>query len=98
MNGIVGSGVMRPSLLANNPNDARFGDGQYLSDVVPGTMTPNQLSRLFLGMPFQGERFTNYVGINVRGLPLVMGRPHVYVVPNPGPLYVRDRITSFGSN
>jgi hypothetical protein len=85
-------------LLADNPNDARYGDGQYFTDIAPGTMTSNQLSRVFLGMPFQAERFTNYVEINVEGLTVVMGRPNVYVVPNTGPLYVRERIVGFGSN
>ncbi|TCW77930.1 hypothetical protein C5O80_32625 [Burkholderia sp. SRS-46] len=45
---------MRPSLFSLNPKDVRYGNGQYLSDIVPGTMTPAQLSRAFVNNPFQG--------------------------------------------
>ena len=31
--GIMQSKTLRASLKANNPKDARFGDGQYLSDI-----------------------------------------------------------------
>ncbi len=33
MNGIVESKKLNPSLKANNPKDARYGDGQYLFDI-----------------------------------------------------------------
>jgi hypothetical protein len=49
-------------------------------------------------MPFQGQRFTNYIEVDVTGLPVVMGRPNVYVVINTEPLDVTGRITGFGSN
>jgi hypothetical protein len=61
-------------------------------------MTGSQLSRVFLGMPFQGDRFTNYVAIDVSGLNVVKGRENVYVIPNPGPLDVSARIRGFGAN
>jgi hypothetical protein len=77
---------LNPSLKAVNPADARYGNGQYLSDIVSGTKTPAQLSREFLGMPFQGSRFTNFVEIDVRGLNVVQGRAGVFVVPNEVPL------------
>jgi hypothetical protein len=63
--GIVESGELRPSLKSENPQDARYGDGQYMSDIAPGTKTCAQLSRCFIGQPFQGKRFTHYVEINV---------------------------------
>jgi len=47
---ILQSKRLLPSLRANNARDARFGDGQYLSDVVPGTKRPGQLSRIFFGI------------------------------------------------
>jgi hypothetical protein len=48
--------------------DVRYGNGQYLSNIVPGTMTPAQLSRSFLGRPFHGSRFTHYVEIDATRL------------------------------
>jgi large repetitive protein len=98
MTGILATQQINPSLAANNPNDVRYGEGQYFSDIQPGTMTSSQLSRVFLGMPFQGQKFTNYVEVNVEGLPVVPGRPNVYVVPNTMPLNIAGRVVGFGAN
>jgi hypothetical protein len=94
--GILESEALNPSLKALNPADARYGNGQYLSDIVPGTKTPAQLSREFLGMPFHGSRFTHYVEIDVSGLNVVQGRPGVFVIPNEGPLDLAGRIVGSG--
>ncbi|EXU74362.1 hypothetical protein BG55_17225 [Erwinia mallotivora] len=37
LDGILTSKKLNPSLKANNPKNARYGDGQYLSDVKHGT-------------------------------------------------------------
>jgi hypothetical protein len=63
LNGILESSELRASTKALNPNDVRYGNGQYLSDFAPGTKTPAQLSREFLGQPFQGRQFTHYIEI-----------------------------------
>jgi hypothetical protein len=96
--GILDSGRLNPSLRELNPNDARYGNGQYLSDIKPGTMTSNQLSRAFLGAPFWGSRFTNFVEVNVTGLNVVEGRAGVFVVPNEVPLDLIGRIVDWGAN
>ncbi|WP_223773175.1 HYD1 signature containing ADP-ribosyltransferase family protein [Streptomyces sp. 135] len=98
MNGIVGSKKLNASTKEASPKDARYGDGQYLSDIAPGTKTCGQLSRCFLGHPFSGRRFTNYVEIDVRGLNVVKGRDNVYVIPNQGPLDLNGRIIGHGAN
>ena len=67
-----------------NPKDVRYGNGQYLSDIAPSTMSCAQLSRCFIGQLFQGQRFTNFVEIDVTGLNVVKGRNGVFVVPNEG--------------
>jgi hypothetical protein len=94
--GITESGELRPSLRANNPRDVRYGEGQYMSDFAPGTRTPAQLSREFLGQPFQGRRFTHYVEIDVTGLNVVQGRNGVFVVPGNQPLDLTGRIVGSG--
>jgi hypothetical protein len=85
MNGIVNSQVMYPSTKARTPKDARYGDGQYVSDFKPGEKTNAQLSQHFLGIPFQGDKFSHHVAINVEGLPVKKPqdptREHVYVIP-----------------
>ncbi|MDG4831587.1 HYD1 signature containing ADP-ribosyltransferase family protein [Solwaraspora sp. WMMD1047] len=95
---ILASGELRPSLKANNPKDARYGDGQYLTDIKPGTKTLGQLSAAFLRVPWAGRKFTHYIEIDVRGLEVVQGRPGVFVVPNSGPLDLTGRIVSSGRN
>jgi hypothetical protein len=96
LNGIVESGQLNPSLKALNPNDVRYGNGQYLSDIAPGTMTPAQLSRQFINNPFQGARYTHFVEIDTTGLDIIQGRPGVYVVPNEVPLDLTGRLTNSG--
>jgi hypothetical protein len=96
MNGIVGSGELRASTKAINPSDVRYGNGQYVSDFTPGTKTPAQLSREFLGQPFQGRRFTHYVEVDVTGLDVVQGRNGVFVIPGDTPLDLTGRIIGHG--
>src|SRR5437899_1863960 len=90
--GILSSQKLLPSLATNNPADVRFGNGQYLSDLEPGTKTPAQLSRALLGQPFQGQRFTHFLEIDVTGLVVVQGRGSVLVIPNDAPLDLTGRI------
>lgn len=94
--GILGQGQIRPSLKASNPKDARYGDGQYFSDVLPGTRRLGQLSYLFIGNPYQGRRFTHYVAMDVQGLRVVQGRRAVYVAVSAEPLPIADRIRGYG--
>ncbi|MFD6394845.1 putative T7SS-secreted protein [Nocardia sp. NPDC060259] len=96
--GILDSQELRPSLREQNPKDARYGDGQYLTDVQPGTRTLGQLSYDFLRVPWAGQKFTHFLEIDVTGLEVVQGRPGVFVVPNSGPLDLAGRIIRSGRN
>jgi hypothetical protein len=98
MKGILDSGQLNPSLKELNSRDAFYGNGQYLSDIEPGTMTSNQLSRAFLKVPWAGARFTHFVEIDVSGLDVIQGRAGVYLIRNEGPLDLTGRIVSSGSN
>jgi hypothetical protein len=93
---ILQSKALLPSLRANNPKDARYGDGQYISDIVPGTKRPGQLSLIFFGIPFGWRRFTHYVTINVDGLTVTYGRPNVFVIKSSGPLDISKRLIGSG--
>lgn len=97
MKGIIESGELKPSLKANNPKDVRYGDGQYLTDIMPNTKTSGQLAREFLNVPNK-YKYTHYVGIDVTGLKTTMGRDAVYVVPNKSSLNITNRIVSYGKN
>ena len=81
LNGILESNELRPSLKANNPKDARYGDGQYLSDVIPETTKPASLSAKFIRTPNK-YKYTHFVEIDVAGLDVVKGRNGVYVILN----------------
>lgn len=96
LNGILNSNKLKPSLKGINPNDVRYGNGQYMSDVVPGIKSTEQLSKQFINNPFQGARYSHYVGIDVTGLNVVQGRPGVFVIPNEGALDLANRIVSAG--
>jgi hypothetical protein len=98
MNGIVDSGEMWPSTKAKNPKNARYGDGQYLTDIAPGTKTNGQLSAAFLRVPWAGRKFTHYVEIDVTGLDITYGRPGVFVHLNGGNLDLTGRIVNWGKN
>ncbi|WP_081769519.1 HYD1 signature containing ADP-ribosyltransferase family protein [Nocardia nova] len=97
-NQIMESNELWPSLRANNPKDARYGDGQYFSDIQPGTRSQGQLARAFLGTPWGGQRFTHYLEIDVSDLEVVQGRDGVFVVLGDSPLDIAGRIVSHGKN
>jgi len=94
--GITTSEILRPSLKAVNPKDARFGDGQNLTDIVPGTKSPGQLSYAFLFDPRGWRRFTHYVEIDVTGFSVIEAREYVFVIGNTGDLSLSGRIVSSG--
>lgn len=98
MNGIVTTQKLYASTKASNPRDARYGNGYYLTDIPPGTKTNAQLSRSFLGHPWSGRRFTNFVEIDVSGLGASMKRPNVFYIPGEEELNLVGRITNWGQN
>nr|WP_261644307.1 HYD1 signature containing ADP-ribosyltransferase family protein [Erwinia mallotivora] len=98
LDGILTSKKLNPSLKANNPKDARYGDGEYLSDVKHGTKKDGQLSYAFLNIPYQGSKFENYIAIDVTDLTVIQGREGVFVINNTEPLDSTGRIISSGKN
>jgi RHS repeat-associated protein len=98
LRGILESQELLPSLKRNNPKDARYGNGQYLTDIKPGTKSCAQLARCFLGRPFPASKFTHYVEIDVSGLDFFYGRDHVFVIQNEEALNLIGRIIRSGAN
>mgnify|MGYP000883199553 CR=1 FL=1 len=96
--GILDTGTLNPSLKANNPKDARYGNGQYFSDIAPGTRSNASLSKQFINNPWQGSKYSNYIGVDTSNLTVVKGRDGVYVLPNENSLDLADRIVSHGKN
>ena len=98
LTGILASQVLWPSLLSENPNDARYGDGQYFSDITPGAKSPGQLAYVFLNDPRGWRRFTHFLEIDVAGLDPVGGRQGVFVIRNDEDLSLAGRIVGQGLN
>jgi RHS repeat-associated protein len=98
--GIQDSHELWASTKEHNPKDARYGDGQYLSDIAPGTKTNGQLSAAFLHVPWAGRKFTHFVEIDVTGLDVyqVKDRPNVFYIPGDKPLNLAGRIVRTGRN
>ena len=96
--GILQSLHILPSLKANNPKDARYGDGQYLTDIAPGTKTNGELTRALIGRPFPESKYSRYVAINVGGLVVRNPASNIFVVPNSSPLNIVDRLIDYGEN
>ncbi|HHX8523068.1 TPA: HYD1 signature containing ADP-ribosyltransferase family protein [Vibrio diabolicus] len=95
---ILESQKLKPSLKEQNPQDARYGDGQYLTDIEPNTKSKPQISRALVGLPYHGARFSHYIEIDVKNLDVQEGRKHVYVVKNDEDLDLSERIVSSGEN
>jgi len=49
-----------------------------------------------IGHPFQGQKFTHYIEIEVTGLTVIHGRLGVWVIPNNHPLDLTNRIVRYG--
>ncbi|MGW7452799.1 HYD1 signature containing ADP-ribosyltransferase family protein [Streptomyces sp. NPDC054787] len=88
------------STRAHNPKGARFGDGQYLSPIEPGTKRPGRLQHAFLQVPWAGRKFTHYFEIDVSDLEVwrSVERPDVYVILNDEALDLKDWIVRHGKN
>jgi HYD1 signature containing ADP-ribosyltransferase len=95
-NSILEGKKLNPSLKAVRPRDVKFGNGQYLTDIPPGTMSPRDLSQALVNNSHQGGKFTHYLEINSDGLHVVKGREGVYVIPNEVPLDLNNRIVGSG--
>ena len=95
LKGITESNQLNPSLKANNPKDARYGNGQYLSDINPESTTPAKLARKFINVPNK-YKYTHYIEIDVTDLNVIQGRDGVYVIPNEEALDLTGRIKNSG--
>ena len=85
-----------PSTTSRNPRDVRYGEGIYLTDVEPGTISPPKLCAKLIGSPFAWRKFTHYVAIDVEDLNVSQGRPGIYVIRRDEPLEIVGRIIGFG--
>ncbi len=95
-NGILDSHEIYPSTKAKRPRDARYGDGQYLTDVQPNLMSPEELSMTLYNNARQINKVSHYIEIDVSTLPVKKGRDGVYVILNDKPLDISDKLIGHG--
>lgn len=93
-NAIMKSKVLNPSIGVKN---ARFGSGQYFTDIAPGTFTKGQTSYRLYGVPWNGSRLTHYVKIETSGLNIINNKPFNFLNPSSAPLNLNGRILGGGA-
>lgn len=89
---------------------ARYGTGQYLTDIAPemvggvsiattpdGLMSLGQLSRRLWGMPHNLEKVSHFVEIDVTGLACRLVNRNIFLIDNTSALDVSSRILRSGA-
>jgi hypothetical protein len=95
MTSILNSKQLNPSRWQAGTKEVRYGEGQYLTDIVPGTRSSASIARELVGIPNK-YKFTNYVAVDTMGLPVVIGRKGVFVVRGNAPLDISTRMIASG--
>jgi HYD1 signature containing ADP-ribosyltransferase len=92
---IMETGELLPSIGVKN---ARYGAGQYLTDIAPGQFTMGQTSRRLFGVPWNRNRLTYFIELDVTGLNTIKNAPFNYVIPGTGNLPLGGRIVNGGAS
>jgi hypothetical protein len=104
--GIRDSGQLLPSL---NPRNARYGPGQYFTDIAPemiggrtlantpaGKLSLGQLARRLFGQPFAGRKLDAFLEVEVSGLAVRQVAPNIFLLEQRTALDVVGRIVRHG--
>ncbi|NQX85045.1 MAG: hypothetical protein HRT67_03945 [Flavobacteriaceae bacterium] len=95
-NAIMESGLLKASTGAKN---ARYGTGQYLTDIAPGSgFTVGQVSRRLFGVPWNGRKLQHFIQIETKGLKVIQTNNHIYLINNTSSLNISKRIISSGKS
>ena len=84
---------MNPSIGIKN---ARYGEGQYFTNLEPNNFTAGQISRRLYGIPFKTSKVEYFIKVDVRGLNVIQNNPHNFLVPGRNPLNLHGRIVDGG--
>lgn len=94
-NAIMTSFELRPSIGAKN---ARYGSGQYFTDIAPGQFRRGQVSKKLFGVPWVKHKLKYFIEIDISGLEVIENGPSNYRVPGTDNLYIKPRIVSHGQS
>ncbi|WP_081754828.1 HYD1 signature containing ADP-ribosyltransferase family protein [Paenibacillus durus] len=96
--GILSSRQINPSLKSVRPKDARYGDGVYLTDIAPNTMSYQDLSQKLYNNRNQTNKTYYFIAIDITDLIIKYGRDNVYIYLSQTPLDISDRLVNAGYN
>lgn len=99
MAGILTSQKLFPSLKANNPKDARYGDGQYVTDIIPRSQSDKSIAKALYNQdqPRHVAKVQNWIAIDTTRLEVEKGgRNNIFVILNDQALDLHGRIVGFG--
>ncbi|NML59089.1 DUF6443 domain-containing protein [Chryseobacterium cheonjiense] len=92
---IMESGELFPSIGIKN---ARYGSGQYLTDLMSHEFTKGQASRRLFGVPWNGKKMSHFIELDVSGLNVTKNGPHNFLIPGTGNLSLEGIILNHGQS
>lgn len=92
---IMETGELLPSIGAKN---ARYGAGQYFTDIAPGTATVGQTSARLYGVPWNKSKLTHYIEVEVSNLNIIQNKPYNFLNPSSSPLNLNGKVVSHGQS
>ncbi len=92
---IMESKILNPSFGLKN---ARYGAGQYFTDIAPGTLRIGQVSRRLYSVPNKTKSLQFYIKIETRGLNLIQNKAHNFLNPSSKGLNLNGRILGGGKS
>lgn len=90
---IMESKELNPSIGIKH---ARYGNGQYFTDLDPSQYTAGQISRRLYGVPWNTPKVQYFIKIDVRGLNVLQKTPHIFLRSGNNPLNLQNKIINSG--
>lgn len=90
---IMESKELKPSVGIKH---ARYGNGQYFTDLDPSQYTAGQISRRLYGVPWNTSKLEYFIKIDVRGLNIIQNSPHNFLLPGNNILNLQNKVIESG--
>ena len=92
-NQIMQSETLNPSIGLKN---ARYGEGQYLTNLEAKDYTAGQISRRLYGVPWNTAKVEYFIKIDVSGLNVIQNNSYNFLISGKNPLNLQGRIIESG--
>jgi hypothetical protein len=87
------SETLNPSIGLKN---ARYGEGQYLTNLEAKDYTAGQISRRLYGVPWNTAKVEYFIKIDVSGLNVIQNNSYNFLISGKNPLNLQGRIIESG--